>query len=84
MEQIVTGCVDCPFFEDGVSYEYAHYCKHIKSPQDVYRFTAEPKIELYGVKEKTKEKDGYDYTATYPTTPDWCPLNKEPITIKMK
>lgn len=81
MEHIVTGCKDCPFYNDGVRYEYAHFCNHPSSPQEVNTFMAEPKIELYGVKEKFKEKNGYDYTATYPTTPDWCPLNSEPITI---
>lgn len=83
MEHIVAGCIDCPFYNNGNSYEYAHYCKHPNSIQKVNNFTAEPEIELYSVKEKTKEKDGYDYAAMYPKTPDWCPLKQEPITIKI-
>ncbi len=84
MEINVTGCKDCPFYHNGINYEYAHYCKHPNSIQKISCFAsvvAEPKIELYGVQEKFKDKDGYDYTATYPITPEWCPLNTEPITI---
>lgn len=84
METIVNGCRDCKFYNDGVRYEYAYYCNHPQSPQEVNNFTAEPEIELVTVQEKTKEKDGYDYMAKYPITPNWCPLKKEPITISIK
>jgi len=78
----VTGCKDCPFYNDGVRYEYAHYCKHPNSIQKVSSFTSEPNIELYTVQEKFKEQDKYDYWGTYPITPDWCPINNESITIQ--
>jgi len=82
MEHIVTGCKDCPLYKDGVNYEYAHYCNHPKSPQTVNLFTAEPKIELTA--EQKKRESGYEYTVVHPVTPDWCPLNSEPITIIKK
>lgn len=81
MEYKVTGCKDCPLYNDGKSYEFAHYCNHPSSPQDVSMFTAEPPIKTERHQEKFKEKDGYDYYAAVPITPDWCPLNKETITI---
>ena len=76
MEHNVTGCRDCPFYNDGQDYEFAHYCNHPKSPQEVNRFYSEPKIEI--VYEKVGE-----YNKQVPVTPDFCPLKKEPITIKM-
>ncbi len=73
MEHIVTGCTDCPMYNDGQRYEFAHYCKHPESPQKVNYFIAEPKIKV-------------DYIEGRPivTTPDFCPLKKEPITISIK
>ena len=82
MEQVVIGCEDCPMYKDGVNYEYSHYCRHPKSPQKVLSFTAEPNIEL--VSEKKITEAGFDYTVLHPITPDWCPLNKEQLTIIKK
>ncbi len=71
MEQIVSGCKDCCFYHDGERYEYAHYCKHPNSPQSRTRFNSEPEIKLE-----------YENGMEVPITPDFCPLNSEPITIK--
>jgi len=85
MEQSVTGCNDCKFYNDGVQYEFAHYCNHPNSPQEVYSFTAEPKIEFASKILKGKIGNSeYDYAKITPITPDWCPLKQEPITIKLK
>lgn len=83
MELIVTGCKDCKLYNDGQRYEFAHFCNHPNSPQEVNTFTAEPKIELTSkvLKSKIGELE-YEYSEITPTTPDWCPLDSEPITIK--
>lgn len=64
MEQIVTGCKDCPMFnlEYDDRFGASTSCNH-------------PNHESLTVEDiDLTEKN-------IPITPDWCPLNKEPITI---
>ena len=82
MEHKVTGCSDCPLYHDGQKYEFAHYCGHPNSPQHVSLFRSEPEIKLISEQDKFKDKDGYDHYKIIPITPEFCPLNKELITIK--
>lgn len=69
MEYIVTGCKDCPFFNDGHDYEYRVICQHPYSK--ACRIVVDEKME-WGIPQEER---------FMPITPDWCPLNKESITI---
>ena len=72
MNTKVTGCRDCPFYNDGQRYEFAHYCNHPDSIQDVGYFKSEPEIKCERIDNET-----------VPITPEWCPLKKESITIEL-
>ncbi|HEY6438306.1 MAG TPA: hypothetical protein VIY47_17090 [Ignavibacteriaceae bacterium] len=107
MEQIVTGCDNCPFYDS----EFVRYhpgCRHISAPKIIgyykgghfYHFpdgkwTEDDVLEilrLYPLQEtatldykgesiwieglEIEENENYK-----PITPDWCPIQKEPITI---
>lgn len=67
MEILVTGCDDCPFKYSNCDGWSTSECRH---PKGDYRLL-ENVIDgiTYGI------KDG--------ETPDWCPLKKEEITIKL-
>lgn len=99
MEQIVKGCVDCPYcFED----EYGRVgtkCMHINSATEKVKYQygekgivddsmeARDYIDEKGnwlfKIEVEKKLIGHDEDFS-PITPDWCPLKKEPITILIK
>lgn len=64
MEQIVTGCKDCPFHI--ITEYYDAFCHHPESGKG-------------GGVHMGKSLGDYENK-----TPDWCPLNKEPITITKK
>jgi hypothetical protein len=68
MEQVVTGCKDCPMYsvddsnDSLIVYNYCHHRSHATvTVQDI---------------DLDKESN--------PITPDWCPLKREPITITFK
>lgn len=68
MEQIVTGCSDCSF-EYNCSDGWSNSeCRH---PKGDFR-------------ELTYLKDGATYEYKDGESPDWCPLNSEPITLIKK
>ena len=89
----VTGCSNCPFFNNGSDFEYNSMCQHPISK----KLAIEENERILG---KEKSYLGYEYMileieelkeevptsiwGTYksPITPNWCPLNKEPITIE--
>lgn len=118
MEQVVTGCLDCPLY-DTTGTEYGIYCHHPKRPFEVnVHVTGDEKIDGSCIKEilvLESEKEKYemeshrrgllsqqdlekepwmsiriinepiDNDENYnPITPDWCPLNSEPLTITKK
>jgi hypothetical protein len=67
----IAGCQDCPLFDD-----HFQICNHpvidnwIDKP---YRHNSN-KIEM--------DSSGQDLSyVEFPITPDWCPLNKQPLTI---
>lgn len=94
MEQSVTGCKDCPYFlPEGAHYNFA--CGHPKSPVKYGIWDNGNFIELpyqivpdnlyqadgYSVSFRTEPLEIKESKEFEPITPDWCPLNKEPITI---
>ena len=85
-EHAVTGCVDCPMFNDGQKYEYEATCKHpLAPPQFFDRDNQDAKMG--DVKRIEIGESGEYWTKSFyyfPITPDWCPLKKEPITIIFK
>ena len=74
MECIVTNCEDCPMFYDGrKSNDYdSLVCNH---PESEYKPANPIEIDCSG--------DEMSYIE-WVVTPDWCPLEKESITIKLK
>jgi len=74
MEQIVTGCEDCPMFEQ----QEVMICNHPKAPNQIPT-PLNPTLEIEPI---GMDDSGYDLSyIEWVVTPDWCPLNKEPITI---
>jgi len=71
MEHTVSGCKDCPFFNDGSSYEYIISCQHPHAPNQELLSTPSMKTT-------------YEQKVVQPITPEWCPLNQESITIIKK
>lgn len=85
MEHIISGCTNCPLFNDGNNFEYNAICHHPAAPHQFY----EPGITKDQQKIPTieiEESDKYLFQEfkRFPTTPNWCPLSKEPITITKK
>ena len=83
MEKIVTGCSNCPFLQ--VDGEYGTCdCIHPVAKQ-------RPNVITPWVAENDPSGEvNYHHSPGYrlpfdddeePITPDWCPLNEEPITI---
>ena len=82
MEHIVTGCKDCPFLLE--NNEGSDFCRHP---------TMDKWLGVHGDHHRDEDNDknvietdssssnGQDW---FPITPDWCPLNKEAITIIKK
>lgn len=68
MEHIVTGCKDCPMFFYNVDDRYG-------DETDCLHPNAIQQILVQNI-DLDKQNN--------PITPDWCPLNKEPITIIKK
>ena len=118
MEHIVTGCKDCPLFDDNGD-EYGTYCHHPKRKFSVdVSVSGDEKIDGSCIKSILVSESEYEYydnevqrrrllpieeeeklpwmaihinnepiedDENYnPITPDWCPLNKESITITKK
>lgn len=108
MEQIVTGCVDCPF-RDSAKGEYHKYCNHPDRGIGMHeRIIQNGLFEAIDVEERFKanliKKYKEDFEGRYViedrtffvfdlplnlykdgvsvNSPEWCPLNKEPITIR--
>lgn len=78
----MTGCIDCPMFDDGSNHEYDEICKHPNAPIQFYEPSGEANQDVKRIKIESLGEywsKGHKYV---PITPDWCPLNKEPITIK--
>lgn len=81
MEQVVTGCKDCPMFDDGHRHEYELICNHPNAPNQ-FHIPLEPEKEVFRIE---MDDSGYDMSyIEWVVTPDWCPLKKEPITITIK
>ena len=82
MEHIVSGCKDCPMYNSDS--EYGDRCNH----PDNFEY-CEPLEHKIG---KNIPDDVYTSGEEFMRTrtnwkklsPDWCPLNKEPITIIKK
>ncbi len=82
MEQIVTGCEDCPMFDDGRN-EYRLICNHPNAPNQYYQ-PLHPELEVKNIEiEDSGTVEDLDYIESV-ITPDWCPLIIEPITIIKK
>ncbi len=82
MEHIVSGCIDCPMLCE--NNEGEDFCRH-------------PLVDKWlGVKgdhrrNEQEDKNIIETDSTssngqnwFPITPEWCPLNSEPITIIKK
>lgn len=115
MERKVTGCIDCPLFDNAGS-EYGVYCHHPKRKFTVeVSVSGDEKIDGSCIKSIPVSESEYEYYENEahrrnilpkkeeeklpwmsidinnepieddknynPITPDWCPLNSEPITI---
>ena len=83
MEFLVTGCKDCPMLDSGAHHEYQCFCMHPKSPK---QFLDREDYENYEKERHTISQievdEDWDRKPFHiPITPDWCPLNKESITI---
>lgn len=108
MEQIVTGCYDCPFF-DSADGEFDRWCNHPKRVFNVFeKVVVNGRLEAKFCEGELKDMliakhfeereqnmiylDGNNYIVSNmpikseekENAPDWCPLNKEQITIIKK
>ena len=74
MLNVVTGCSDCPLFNDGQQYEFEAICKHPQAPPQFF----EPLNPDAEVKRIEIEMSG---SFERPVTPYWCPLKLEQLTL---
>lgn len=77
----VSGCSDCPMFDDGHRYEYELICNHPSAPNQ-FSDPVYPEREVFRI-EMDDSGDGPTYIE-WVVTPDWCPLKKEPLTITIE
>ncbi len=74
MEQKVTGCEDCPMFEQ----QEVMICNHPKAPRQI----PTPLNPILEVEPITMDDSGEEFTyVEWVVTPNWCPLKKEPLTL---
>ena len=83
MEHIVTGCKDCPMFDNGADYEYECSCLHPKAPRQFSEYGDSDEL-IDAIQQIEVEEDWSKKQHHIPVTPEWCPLNTEPITIIKK
>ncbi len=79
MKHQVTGCKDCPLFNNGSDYEYRAICLHPLAPRQFYeKEFKDEEVFLIEVDEDYSRKP-----TNIPVTPTWCPLKQEEITIEL-
>lgn len=73
MEHNVIGCIDCPMFymDNNERYGIETYCNHPHHKT----------ITIEDIHTEIDKTNNIVAGERVPITPNWCPLNKEPITI---
>jgi len=76
MEHRIFGCQQCPMYDDMFEHKGFGNCNHPNIDNQI----TEPYPHNSNVIEMDSSGEDLSFVQ-WPETPDWCPLNKEPLTI---